>query len=399
MALEIAETDVHIFRTGAGFAVVSVRFPEGSTAATVLDLNHELRLAGARRRGRLVSERKTGADEWTSGLPPAWGEIGAPDGPADLRSALRCLLGSSRGEWFRSIYDEDYLVAFSALFLQSEEGRPLDGAELDALVERCRRFARADQGVPTWGGDPGSASLPFAERQLFTFSAAGGAFVAIDTDDAFSRTTLPALLSDAYFPLFLLAHHQRVVLLELANHIARDFVPPEDVFPKPEFEEKVKALRRRVFEFTWRSCFSEVSQNEERQHYYTRWREVLGVERLFAEVQERVAEVNAALEGLHTTEQFTHMQRSLSHQVATTLALEIVEVGIAGVYLLEAFQILADNSGHHAEIVEHGMRILGMPWVFWIALVVVVGTIPVLGRIVHRRRLGFLRAIKEGAGE
>ncbi len=389
----VTDTHVYLFRTGAGFAVVTTQLCEGATLDDLLDFNHFARTFDSRSRGRLVFRRRTGPESWEETHPAMLTDNTVGEQRVYLGELLDKVIDPQAERWTRNILNRDQMLAFCGLAATGfDSPDPAAAPPQSELLEKLRSFGRAGFSAVESRTTEGLIQQ-YARGIYWTFSMNGGVWASLDAPEPFGTQALAGIVRKGYLPLFLLAQHQRLVLLELSRKVAQEFIPPETERADPGFEAKVTALRKQVWEFTWRAHFSHVSHNDRRQAYYARWREVLGVEGLYGEVNDRIREVGDLLNAHHDSEQLERMRQNsvqlhetMRHQLATSEALEIVEVAIAGVYLLEGLKILFENSGYQTKLVEQASPWLGLAPPFWFFLFIVLLTFPLLRWAIERHK-------------
>ena len=387
-------THLFLFRTGAGFLALSVRPGEEWDEGTLLDFMHFFRLGVSRNQGTLKCQPRSQGGEHHAVWPPILAEKLEGATETSPHSIVRLLLDAEDEPWTEPVFESDAMLVFGATFLRSD--LPLDAVEvrarLQVILGGILTYAHSRTPIDPsvrWGR---GEIRRVGRDQFFTFGPGGSTFVGIGDQDEFILSGFSGALRKAYFPLFLLAQHQRVVLLTLAKRVAEKFIPPE---PQQKLaaegrSHEFERLRNRVFEFTSRGYFSQVSDNERMQAYYERWRDVLALDTLYREVSDRVGEISNAITSIRSLGLLRHVEVTTRQQAATAETLEYVELGVAGVYFLEAVALLLQYSGQDEQLLKHGPRLFGLALPFWIVLVAVTLGIVMLRRLLKALKKKFL---------
>lgn len=301
-----------LFRDGVGFLSLRIR-PVSPDLDDWLSLTHFFRFAEGQRRVSVSSRIGVGFDErrnerlYEPFFPePAGGTEALTGDRAVFDKVLDSLLltaadKSDREQWWRDVFVPEQLIPFAALFVKGLE--PVNDLR---VAYKLRHFFR-----PSQGNDPAAADMApdhpslfaYAERQWFTFSLAGGAFLACDPPETdFLRTTLPHHLRDLYFLVLLFALHQRFKLMDLSEQVAKrwlttsgskklstDELAPEQIARNryEAFEE----IRTQFLEFTARGYFAQIMQHEHHHRFYRKWQEVFQIRDLYEEVRDEVREM------------------------------------------------------------------------------------------------------------
>ena len=418
---KMGATVLFLFRTGVGFIGVRTSPRPTISVEQLVDFYHYFRFSGERRRGSLGCRRKVSKEQWAEDYPQRVGLLldrpnleAEEGGKVRLRELLEALLRNLDRSWAREIYERDRLLGFTSSYLSSSS---MDDSaeEVAAVIHRLGNFYHSTHALQeTDSFFSSSRVMKRAKDQYFTYCASGGSFIALDPADPFVTTSFPGLYQNAYLLLFLLVHHQRMVLINLADSVAHEFVPAQKIKEIDQSSDSThnqifERLRDRIFEFTSRGYFSQVTNNDQRQQYYTRWVETLAVEKLYSEIHDRVDEITHTLSTLRNTRVLKSMEEASRHQAASsesmrmlmreqmaaTEALKFVEVGIAGVYLIKAVHILLDYSGQHHHMMEEGARFLNLPWIFWVILTIIFLTIPLVLVVSERKKKKILKELDE----
>ena len=196
-----------------------------------------------------------------------------------------------RGAW-TAFYEHRLLTYTYALVVSDGEA-----LTYDAVAEPLYRLRHAfDLQYSPSAADLDGRSSP---EVLQTFgnvclglSMEGGAMLSLDNGTPFVRDGLAARAGGAYFLLFLLALHQRLGALHMAQRMSevarRGTIDDYD----SETTRAVTALRNDFFEFKLRSWFADVSNLTMYTRVYRRWQEVLGVDPVLTEVMSESRELD-----------------------------------------------------------------------------------------------------------
>ena len=290
---EIRTVDLLLFRAGIGFLSFHARC-FADTEEDWMDFLHFGRYINRKHGVELRIERRTGKDEVSPFFPPpAGGTAAHADGVGTMGeiidAILRTLHGGEKG-WWREVFVAGQMVPYAALFAEQ-----LSIDETALLLFRLRHFFGMQQLMRPAPEDLSFANptlLPYSEGQWFVFSLDGTAFVAANPPDTvFLKQTMPDHLRDRYFLLFLIVLHQRFVLMDLSDKVAREWLRGDELTRAAAFEQ----IRDALLKFTARGYFSQVMQTEHHHTAYRRWQETFQVELLYREVNDEVREMHADL--------------------------------------------------------------------------------------------------------
>lgn len=301
-----------LFRDGVGFLTVRVQ-PISENLDEWLNLTHFFRFVKGQRRVGVSARLDVGYDVQTKQRiyepffpEPAGGVEALTDGVAAFDAILDSFLLTAaserdRGQWWRDVFVPEQLIPFAAMFVKDVEST--DDLK---VAYKLRHFFRPSQGNYPAKEDLEAdhpALFAYAERQWFTFSLAGGSFLACDPPETdFLRTTMPDHLRDLYFLVLLLALHQRFKLMDLSEQVAKRWLAPAvskptstDKPPELEIDEKrfkaFEEIRDEFLEFTARGYFAQIMQHEHHHRFYQKWQEVFQIHDLYEEVRDEVREM------------------------------------------------------------------------------------------------------------
>jgi hypothetical protein len=290
----IDDVQLAIFNTGVGFLTVGAQ-PLQQDLGVWLDFIHYFRFIDGQRDVSLDLRLRTGKNESVD-IFPQLAEI-AGDDPSErsfARIVDRLLAFIDEVEGRQNARREVFVAGQMMPYV----GLLIDGLETEAIVEklyRLQNFFHARQEIHPGTEDlrPDRHSLlSYAERQWFFFSLDGGGFMAANPPDTdFYRVTLPNHLRRHYFLSFLIVAHQRYALIRISEEVADQWQvesPTADAISAPSFER----IRRRMLSFTARGYFLQVMQREHHHRCYRKWQEILGVERLYREVNDEAQEMH-----------------------------------------------------------------------------------------------------------
>ncbi len=296
MAVQLA-----LFRHGVGLLTIRA-YPTSDTLNDWLDFVHYFRFVQGQRGVGVKAQRRVGFDadaqqpQFSPFFPKPAGGVNPDEASRRTFSdVMTALLQTGQLErecapWWHDVFIPGQLLPFAALFV---DDYPDDAAP--KLLYQLRNGFHAGQGHYPASEDlnpshPGL--LAYAERQWFTLSLDGGAFLACDAPDTdFFRQTLPRHLQDQYFLLFQIVLNQRFALMGLSEDVAQHWVVGEDVENETEREAAFDRIRDRLLAFTARGYFVQVMQREHHHRYYRQWQEVFQLEKLYAEVSGEVREM------------------------------------------------------------------------------------------------------------
>lgn len=125
-------------------------------------------------------------------------------------------------------------------------------------------------------------------------------------------------LSNDFYTL-LLALHQRHVLLHMASILARSSWEGEKIL------EKVSNLREEFMEFTIRSWFSQITNDEAGMENYCRWQEIFDNEIIFTEISTQIEAYDT----------FNHAKMSKAIEILTAVFFPLVAFGTIYAYLVD----------------------------------------------------------------
>lgn len=137
--------------------------------------------------------------------------------------------------------------------------------------------------------------MAYAQDVWFTFAQQAAGFVAFNAPGApegFFRNDLPQRLRNRYFLLYLLALHQKFMLMHLSDQVSESWLRGDE----SQRQAAYKRIRANLLEFTARGYFAQVMQLEQHHRYYCRWRETLQLETLYHEVSQEVREIHDYLQ-------------------------------------------------------------------------------------------------------
>jgi hypothetical protein len=298
-----------LFRDGVGFLTFRIK-PVGRELNDWLNVLHYFRFVKGQRRVSVSARAIVGYDEvrqerlYEPFFPAPAGGSEALSGRVTIFDAvlesllLTARLDSDRGDWWRDVFVPEQLVPFAAMFLEDVE--PADDLR---IAYKLRHFFR-----PSQANTPAAPELApnhpnlfaYAERQWFTFSLAGGAFLSCDpSDNKFLRDTMPSHLRDLYFLVMLMVMHQRFKLMDLSEQVARRWLARSEI-AAGEFSDRsllkhryraFQEIRNQFLEFTARGYFAQIMQHEHHHRCYRQWQEVFQVRDLYEEVRDEVREM------------------------------------------------------------------------------------------------------------
>lgn len=255
------------------------------------------------------------------------------DGMLDrIDGAATCEPGND--VWWEEVYIPGQLIPFVALYLDNV---PRD--EIEMLIFRIRSFFFHNQ-ITHPAHDQlcldHADLLTYADKMWFTFSLAGGAFVAINPpkEGVYRTSVAKKALPQDYFLLFLLALQQRFVLSRLAKSVAETWLSDiereqsrtggrgrrlanskrtdhTDSKLNQDFEE----ISDVFFSFTAKGYFAQVMQGERHHLYYRQWQRTFEVEQLYQQVRDRISDMRAYIETRQERNLNTNVMRLTSYTV------------------------------------------------------------------------------------
>ncbi|MHB2148306.1 hypothetical protein ACX8XP_04555 [Calditrichota bacterium LG25] len=125
----------------------------------------------------------------------------------------------------------------------------------------------------------------------FGFSLEGGVTMVWESESLFIKETFINRIRNEYFTLFLLALHQQML-----SHRINKQINEIGNYSKRRKYKMIKNLRDQIFEFVLKNWFPQVSNNLVYNEVYNRWRKVMHVEPLFAEIKREIDELDDYLE-------------------------------------------------------------------------------------------------------
>lgn len=377
-----------LFRVGVGFITVRVQ-PQSNNLDRWLDFIHFFRFVKGQRDVAIRAEKRTGFDRETkqattrSFFPELAGMTGArTNGQHVFDDLLDSFLktGSMTVDtrsWWREVLVPEQMIPFAVIFA---DGVP-EGQELK-IGFKLRSFFHSRQGENPSSNDLAADHpnlLPYAERQWFTFSLDGGAFLACDAPNTqFFRSELPVHLRDQYFILFLLSLHQRFVLMSVSQQVSDNWLHADDTTRVAAFSR----IRDTLLEFMARGLFTQVMQREHHHLSYMKWQQKFQIAELHQEALEEVREMHNYLQ-MKRAEQIRQLAEARQQQAEKQAQIEKERERAAqdrSQRLEQLISTLTICIGVPAIILgflsvnlygitakEEGLRI-------WIALLVVIGT-------------------------
>lgn len=301
----IAKAELALFRVGVGCLSITAS-PAEMDADTWHDFLHYFRFCRGQRGVKIGCTKRVGkASGGAAELQPFFPEVaGGLNGHADGRGTLQDILHgllkvgeleSDGGPWWRETFVAGQLIPFAGLLYEGVEKD-----DLAAVVYRARNFFHARQEIHLTESDlalTGPSLHPYSERQWFTFSLEGTAFVAINPPDtAFFRETLPNHLATQYYLLFLLVLHQRFALIELSDEVASHWLTRQETSSSRVRDRAFQRMYQKMLAFTARGHFAQVAQREHHHRCYTKWQESFEIDALYREVNDEVRDMHDFLQ-------------------------------------------------------------------------------------------------------
>jgi hypothetical protein len=321
ISFKFQSLELVLFSTGVGFLTIQTK-PLTNSMNDWLDFLHFFRFIKGQRNVSIKAVRQTGLDpethkpQYEPFFPECAGGIEKhPDGQGHLKEVIDAILYTAAPEheteqWWQDVFVSGQLIPFAVFYMDlSKNDQPFH------FLYRVRNFFHSEQFIHPAPEDlirnhPGL--LPYAQDQWFVFSLEGGAFVACDAPDTpFFQDTLLSHLKEKYFLLFLLTLHQRFALMKLSHEVSKNWLRGNEDERMSSFER----IRFSMMEFTARGYFIQVVQSEHHHRFYSKWQEVLQIERLYQEVNDEVREMHNDLL-LKRSEAEERASRSLEKMVA-----------------------------------------------------------------------------------
>lgn len=290
-----------LFRAGVGFLGLRVEL-ESESLPDWQNFIHYSRYLRRSNQVRLRVMRRSGVDAATrqpiyEPYSPPILEKTATDSPGEfalgeiLSELLNRLAPAEKQQWWQEVFVAGQLIPFVVLCVNQ-----LPSDQTPGLLYTTRNFFHSGQGLHPAGEDLRAdhhSLLPYAERQWFTSSLDGGAFVGVDMPvTPFFQHTLMGHLRKQYFLLFVLAQHQRFVLINLSNQVSQHWLHSDDIVRAGAFER----IRDALLDFTARGYFAQVMQREHHHRYYRKLQNEFDLDRLYREVRDEVTEMHHYLQ-------------------------------------------------------------------------------------------------------
>lgn len=291
-----------LFRAGVGFLILRAK-PESESLSEWQDFIHYFRFLRRSHQVNLRLQRRSGIDPTTREpihepyVPSLLSRETAGDPSKDLvlgeilTELLHRVAPRGAEHWWQEVFVAGQMIPFVALGVNQ-----LPIGDEPALLYKMRNFFHSGQGQHPGLEDLRAdhhSLLPYAQRQWFTNSLDGGAFVGIDMPETpFFQQTLTDHLRHQYFLLFLLAQHQRFVLMDLSSQVSQHWLHRDDVVRADAFER----IRDALLDFTARGYFAQVMQREHHHRYYRKLQHELDLARLYGEVRDEVTEMHHYLQ-------------------------------------------------------------------------------------------------------
>jgi hypothetical protein len=238
----IESLQLALFRAGLGFLTLRIHLQADAVADwqnfihyfRFMRRPHDVKLNVRRRTGIDPETREPILEDYHPAIIPRVNEDAKDRGlsPGEglvpnlvMGEIVNALLRMARSDntdqdWWREVFIPGQLIPFVSLFVNE-----LPEGAAPSLLYKMRNFFHPLQGENPAPEDVRAdhhSLLPYAERQWFTFSLDGGAFVGADVPDTqFFRQTLSDHLRDQYYLLFLLVQHQRFVLMGLSQQVSQ----------------------------------------------------------------------------------------------------------------------------------------------------------------------------------
>ncbi len=263
-----------------------------------------------------------------------------------------------------NLFMYNLMLPFSALYIDGD----LSDDEKRRLLYRVRLCftMRHDLHPPEAELRPDHPHLlEYAEQIWFTFAQQAAGFVAFNAPgnaNDFFRGNLPQRLRNRYFLLYQLALYQKFRLIHLSNRVSQNWLSGDEGQRRRTFRE----IRDELLEFTARGYFAQVMHQEQHHRYYSRWCEVLQLERLYQEVSNEVREMYEYLQ-MNLEEQRRKQAEKLNRTVlwltGVTIAFALPSCVVSGL-------------GMNVQTIEAWDARYGSAWWIWVvALSVMVGAL------------------------
>lgn len=345
--IHLGEVELALFSIGVGLLTLCVSV-ESDRIEDWLDVLHFGRFTRGSRTNRclLRLRRRTGIDPSTRAgtyqpyFPNADGLLEKEEGgrkaldsgegtPGHLLQLLLRTAGLGAGAMrpAEEVFVRDRMLAYTTLFVDTAAGTT--EMPKGELLFRARRMLHSRQPYHAAADDDVPApprALPYAKDQWFLLSLEGSAFVALDAPRTeFFRVNLPRHLGDEYFLLFLLALHQRFVLMGLSEQVAQTWPATRDERQASQGHAVFENIREALFSFTARGYFAQVVQRENHHRFYLAWQELFQIERLYQEVNTEVREMHDYLRDAQ--------EKRLEHQVTLLTLILTVVIGAPSLVL------------------------------------------------------------------
>jgi hypothetical protein len=290
-----------LFRDGVGLFSILIK-PKTRDLGDWLSVLSAFRYVNRPRSVRLWACSAAGKNErnqkvYQPFFPEPAGGLGEhPDGSGVFDDLLNAFLQTGRldedaTEWWRDVFVPEKMIPFAVLFV---DDAPVE-QDLE-LAYKVRNFFLPHQGKTPAPDDLRTdhpSLLTYDSRQWFIFSLDGGAFLACDAPQRdFFRRTLPEHLRNQYFIIFLLALHQRFLLMSLSQQVSDHWLEADDAARTHAFE----SIRDTLLEFAARGQFTQIMQRENHHRCYRKWQEVFQLKDLYTEVRDEVREMHDYLQ-------------------------------------------------------------------------------------------------------
>jgi CorA-like Mg2+ transporter protein len=331
--VEVQEVHCYLFRSGVGILMLQVAMQPGIQRVSPpakedavpcletlpLDVEQLMRFTRAFR--RIQRQRRVPFLR----LPPrnrpelshvemATAQMHLPREVSDTEEERRVTIGAlldelltpigCEGDTWEAFYEHHFIGYTFALVSRTDasgQPMPITYEELQRPLFWLRRYVDPNY-LPTAADlclEDNPEVLQTFENIYFGLSSEGGAVLAWDSGVDFIRNQLHARVRDSYFWLFLLALHQRLAAIHLANLIGQTSYVRHSRRPlRRSVASEIRHLRTRIFEFMVRCSFAEVSTMKMYTDVYHAWQRVFRVEALCAEVKTEVEELDDYLQRL-----------------------------------------------------------------------------------------------------
>lgn len=286
----IRSVELLLFETQVGFLVYHISFPEGASAdKTAETLYYLKKLSGWDH--RIHFERKRSKDEseqCTVHLGALTKRLLEPFG---LESFFEGGQEASAGE----------AVVFSSVLIDSTS--QMEEKAVSTLLFRLRRSFKESYKPyrleQDWAGNPDV--LPLFENSVWGASLEGVSNIVTKTGDPvadrFFGSTYFGNIEKTYFPLHILALHQKYALLRLEKRAAGLPALFARVEERPEEQNRLLLdIRTEIAGFLLRSSYKQVSNVTHQADFYAFVRSRLRVDDLFAELHEALDALSSLTE-------------------------------------------------------------------------------------------------------